>query len=403
VADDPFMHSMIRTLKHDVSAPTTQPSDRNAGPRATVLVVDDDPDTRECLKGLLSMAGYAVESIESAERALEHLMRERLPDVIVLDLLMPGMGGLDFLERANQARLSVPVIVLSAISPTRTVVEAMRQGASDYLTKPYGMEELPLAVARVLESPRLKNDVDPLPPIKPAAGRHDLEMSLPPSGFVSQPVRTHGATRTLRVLLADPQVIRREALRVFLENEGLEVVGEAADGIEAVRLARRLEPDVAVLDAALPLQSSVDAAREILRARRTKVLLLTGAEDDPRILEAVRAGVTGCVLESRGAGELARAIRETASGKTHFSPGASQVLAEAFRHGSDVPPDPLTARERQILQLIAEGRRAREIGDLLCISVKTAQSHRARIVKKLGISDTAGLVRYAIRRGLSSM
>jgi two-component system response regulator NreC len=374
-------------VKDDVSAFTTPPSDRSAGPHATVLVVDDDPDTRECLKDLLSMLGYAVESVESAERALEHLMRERLPDVIVLDLLMPGMGGLGFLKRANQARLSVPVIVLSAISPTRTVVEAMREGASDYLTKPFGMDELALAVARVLETPRLKNEVDP----------------LPPSGSMSQPLRTDGATRTLRVLLADPQAIRREGLRVFLEKEGLEVVGEAADGIEAVRLARRLEPDVAVLDAALPLQSSVDAAREILHDGRTKVILLTGAESDPRILEAVRAGVTGCVLESHGAGELAHAIRETASGKTHFSPGASQVLAEAFRHGSGVPPDLLTARERQILQLIAEGKRAREIGDLLCISVKTAQSHRTRIIKKLGITDTAGLVRYAIRRGLSSM
>jgi DNA-binding NarL/FixJ family response regulator len=402
------MHSVIRSLEHYVSASTTDPrveapSDRTAGPHVSVLVVDDDPDTRECLEGLLSMWGYAVESVESAERALEHLMRERLPDVIMLDLLMPGMGGLGFLERVNQARLAVPVIVLSAISPTQTVVEAMRQGASEYLTKPFGTDELALAVARVLERPRLKNDWDSSPPIKPAAGSHDLEMSMPPTGSMSQPVRTHGATRSLRVLLADPQAIRREGLRMLLEKEGLDVVGEAADGIKAVRLARHLEPDVAVLDAALPLQGSVDAAREILHDRRTKVILLSSAESDPRILEAVRAGVTGCVLESHGAAELARAIRETAAGRTHFSPGASQVLAEAFRHGSDVPPDPLTARERQILQLIAEGKRAREIGELLCISVKTAQSHRARIVKKLGITDTAGLVRYAIRRGLSSM
>jgi DNA-binding NarL/FixJ family response regulator len=247
------MPSMTRTMEHHLPAaptdPRAHPPPRITGPVTTVLVVDDDPDARECLQGLLSIRGYAVECVASAERGLERLMREGLPDVIVLDLLMPGMGGLGFLERVNQARLPVPVIVLSAISPTPTVAEAVRQGASEHLTKPVEADELALTLAKAVERQRLRNQADPLPPIK--------------------------------------------------------------------------------------------------RARRS--------------------------------------------------------LAEAFRRGSETPPDPLTARERQILQLIAEGKRAREISDLLGISIKTAQSHRARIVKKLGITDTAGLVRYAIRRGLSSM
>jgi DNA-binding NarL/FixJ family response regulator len=205
----------------------------------------------------------------------------------------------------------------------------------------------------------------------------------------------------LQILLADDHLIVRQGLKALLEREGLEVVGEAPDGLEAVRLARDLHPDVAVLDIGMPLMNGLDAAREILRGSpRTKAILLTMHAEDHYVLEALRAGVTGYVLKTKAAGDLVAAIREVAGGAIYLSPGVSRAVVQAYRAKSDLPPDPLTPRERQVLQLIAEGKRTKEIAALLGVSVKTAESHRTRLMEKLNIHETAGLVRYALQRGL---
>jgi DNA-binding NarL/FixJ family response regulator len=205
----------------------------------------------------------------------------------------------------------------------------------------------------------------------------------------------------LQILLADDHLIVRQGLKALLEREGLEVVGEAPDGLEAVRLARDLHPDVAVLDIGMPLMNGLDAAREILRASpRTKAILLTMHAEDHYVLEALRAGVTGYVLKTKAAGDLVQAIQEVAGGAIYLSPGVSRAVVQAYRAKSDLPPDPLTPRERQVLQLIAEGKRTKEIASLLGVSVKTAESHRTRLMEKLNIHETAGLVRYALQRGL---
>jgi DNA-binding NarL/FixJ family response regulator len=205
----------------------------------------------------------------------------------------------------------------------------------------------------------------------------------------------------LQILLADDHLIVRQGLKALLEREGLDVVGEAPDGLEAVRLARDLHPDVAVLDIGMPLMNGLDAAREILRASpRTKAILLTMHAEDHYVLEALRAGVTGYVLKTKAAGDLVQAIQEVAGGAIYLSPGVSRAVVQAYRAKSDLPPDPLTPRERQVLQLIAEGKRTKEIASLLGVSVKTAESHRTRLMEKLNIHETAGLVRYALQRGL---
>ncbi len=205
----------------------------------------------------------------------------------------------------------------------------------------------------------------------------------------------------LRILLADDHQIVRQGLKALLEREGFDVAAEASDGLEAVRLARDLQPDVAILDIAMPLLNGLDAAREVLKGSpRTKAILLTMHAEDHYVLEALRAGVSGYVLKTKAAGDLVQAIREVARGAIYLSPGVSRAVVQAYRAKSDLPPDPLTPRERQVLQLIAEGKRTKEIATLLGVSVKTAESHRTRLMEKLNIHETASLVRYALQRGL---
>jgi DNA-binding NarL/FixJ family response regulator len=208
----------------------------------------------------------------------------------------------------------------------------------------------------------------------------------------------------IRVVLADDHAVVREGVKLLLEMEGFEVVGQAADGLEAVRLVRELNPDIAVLDRSMPLLNGVDAAREIRRAfPEARLILLTMDTDENHLLEALRAGFRGCVLKSYAARELIQAIRAVMRGGTYLHPGLSHVVVEAYLSKSEAQPDPLSPRERQVLQLLAEGKKTREVAELLCISVKTAESHRTRIMKKLGIKETAGLVRYALRQGVTQL
>jgi DNA-binding NarL/FixJ family response regulator len=208
----------------------------------------------------------------------------------------------------------------------------------------------------------------------------------------------------VRLLLADDHAIVRQALKLLLTGAGFDVVAEASDGIHAARLARELKPDVAVLDVVMPLLNGLDAAREIHQASpTTRTILLTSRHEDRLLLEALEAGVHGCVLKTYQAEDLIRAIHDVMGGGIYLSAGTSRSVVEAYRSRIAPRPDPLSQRERQVLQLIAEGKRTREIADLLGVSVKTAESHRTHIMKKLGISQTAGLVRYAIQRGLSEL
>jgi DNA-binding NarL/FixJ family response regulator len=208
---------------------------------------------------------------------------------------------------------------------------------------------------------------------------------------------------TLRILLADEQVIFREGVRALLEREGLDVVAEASDGREALRLATTLQPDVAILDLSLPVLNGLDATREILRASPgTRSIVLTVLADRQNVLDTLRAGARGYVVRTQAAADLVLAIHEVSRGSIYLSPSVSGIVVEAYLTLSDTPSDPLTPRERQVLQLVAEGRKTREIAELLGVSVKTAESHRVHIMGKLGIRQTAGLVRYAIRQGLIS-
>jgi two-component system, NarL family, response regulator NreC len=204
-----------------------------------------------------------------------------------------------------------------------------------------------------------------------------------------------------RIVLADDHQIVRQGVRALLERQGFEVVGEAEDGNEAIRLVKQFQPDIAVLDIAMPLLNGLDAAREIPRVSpATKTILLTMYSEDHRLVEALRAGVSGYLLKTRAAEDLERAIREVCRGGVYLSRGLSQDVVEAYLNRKPLATVELSPRERQVLQLVAEGKTTKEVASLLGVSTKTAESHRTRIMAKLDIHETAGLVRYAIRNGI---
>ena len=205
----------------------------------------------------------------------------------------------------------------------------------------------------------------------------------------------------IRVVLADDHILVRQGLKSLLEREKIQVIAEASDGQEVVRLAETHNPDIAVIDISMPILNGIDAARELGRScPKTKAILLTQHEEDQYIREALQAGVKGYVLKNQAASDLMNAIQQVSKGQFYLSPGISRAVMEAYRTKSDGPADPLTARERQVLQLIAEGKSTKDAASLLGISVKTAESHRMRLMQKLDIHETASLVRYAVRRGL---
>lgn len=205
----------------------------------------------------------------------------------------------------------------------------------------------------------------------------------------------------MSIVLADDHPVFRQGLRALLEREKYHVVGEAADGLEAIAVTERLQPQIVVIDLSMPALNGIDAVREIVRRQpRVKAILLTMHTEEHYVLEALRAGAKGCVSKSQSAEQLVQAIKDVCAGGIYLSPQVSGAVVQAYFARAELPYDPLTPRERQVLQLIAEGMTTKETAALLDVSVKTAETHRTNLMEKLDIHSTAGLVRYAIRRGL---
>jgi DNA-binding NarL/FixJ family response regulator len=203
------------------------------------------------------------------------------------------------------------------------------------------------------------------------------------------------------VVLGDDHPFVRQGVRRLLEKEEFDIVGEGSDGLEVVALAERLRPDVILLDISMPNLNGIGAVRELARVSPlTKVIVLTMHTEEHYILEALRAGVKGCVSKTQAPEHLLQAIREVCRGGVYLSPSVSGVVVQGYLSKTEMPYDPLTDRERQVLQLIAEGKTTKEIAVILGVSVKTAESHRSSLMGKLDIHSTAEVVRYAIRRGL---
>jgi two-component system, NarL family, response regulator NreC len=203
------------------------------------------------------------------------------------------------------------------------------------------------------------------------------------------------------VFLADDQSVLRQGLKTVLRQEGFEVVGEASDGHTAIKMCLTLQPQIVILDVGMPLLNGIDAAREIHKScPRTKIILLTSCTDELSILTSIRAGINGYVLKNGAFSTLVEAIKAVYRGETYLSSGISGTIVQAYLSNSEPSSDPLSLRERQVLQLIAEGKSMKEIGGVLGISARTAETHRGRIMQKLNIFNIAGLVRYALKHGL---
>ncbi len=210
----------------------------------------------------------------------------------------------------------------------------------------------------------------------------------------------------LKLLLVDDHGIVRQGLRALLENEAdFQLLGEAANGLQAVRQAERHQPDVVVMDLIMPDLNGIEASRQITRrCPSTRVLVLSMHSDVAYAAEAVRAGATGYVLKEACAEELVQAIRTVAAGKRHFSPPLTEgAISIYLRKSGSQPLDPfaaLTEREREVLQLTAVGHSGVEIAGRLFISPRTVESHRASLMRKLGLHNQKELVRYAVERGV---
>ena len=210
-----------------------------------------------------------------------------------------------------------------------------------------------------------------------------------------------------RVLLADDHLLVRAGIRALIESvDGVTVVGEANNGREAVELTASLRPDIALLDVSMPGLNGLEAAAQLLlQSSSTRVIMLSMHANDTYVRQALKAGAAGYLLKSATADELQTALQTVARGEIYLSPAVSKQVVKGFLEGPSPAASPLealTARQREILQLIAEGRTTKEIAFALDISGKTVETHRAQIMERLEIHDVPGLVRFAIRTGLIS-
>ena len=208
--------------------------------------------------------------------------------------------------------------------------------------------------------------------------------------------------KRIRILLADDHAVVRQGFKMILAAQpDMEIVGEAANGREAVELAEQLRPDVVVMDVSMPELNGIEATRRLASlVPRARVVALSMHKDSVYVREILHAGARGYLLKDSGAADLVAAIRAVASGESYLSPAVSGAVLDDYRRHATNPIDLLTSREREVLQMLAEGKTNKEIAGVLNLSVYTVDAHRGRIMEKLNLHSIGELVRFAVRNGL---
>jgi DNA-binding NarL/FixJ family response regulator len=217
------------------------------------------------------------------------------------------------------------------------------------------------------------------------------------------------STRTIRILLADDHTVMRSGLRLLLERQpNLQVVGEASDGRQAVDMAATEKPDVVVMDIAMPHLNGVEAARQIvMRCPETAIAILSMHSDESYVIRSLKAGARAYLLKDSAEADLIAAIHAITAGKSFFSPAVTRLLKEDFMHhladvGAEDSYELLTNREREVLQLVAEGQSNKDVANLLNLSLYTVETHRTHILQKLNLHSVPELILYAVRKGIIS-
>jgi DNA-binding NarL/FixJ family response regulator len=208
--------------------------------------------------------------------------------------------------------------------------------------------------------------------------------------------------KRIRILLADDHAVVRQGFKMILDAQAdMEIVGEAGNGRQAVELAEQLRPDVVVMDVAMPELNGIEATRRLASSvPHARVIALSMHKDSVYVREILRAGARGYLLKDSGAADLVAAIHAVASGESYLSPAVSNAVLDDYRRHVTNPIDLLTSREREVLQLLAEGKTNKEIAGVLNLSVYTVDAHRGRIMEKLNLHSINDLVRFAVRNGL---
>jgi len=208
--------------------------------------------------------------------------------------------------------------------------------------------------------------------------------------------------KAIRILLADDHAVVRQGFKMILDAQpDMEIVGEAGNGREAVDLAGSLKPDVVVMDVAMPELNGIEATRRMSESvPRSRVIALSMHKDSVYVREVLRAGARGYLLKDSGANDLVAAVRAVAQGESYLSPAISNAVLDDYRKHVTNPIDLLSSREREVLQMLAEGKTNKEIAGVLNLSVYTVDAHRGRIMEKLNLHSINDLVRFAVRNGL---
>ena len=212
----------------------------------------------------------------------------------------------------------------------------------------------------------------------------------------------HTAMKRTRILLVDDHAVVRQGFKMILDAQSdMEIIGEAANGREAVELAAQLRPDIVVMDVAMPELNGIEATRRVIASDpHIRVIALSMHKDSVYVREILRAGARGYLLKDSGADDLVKAIRAVAGGESYLSPAVSNAVLDDYRKHVTNPIDLLTSREREVLQMLAEGKTNKEIAVVLNLSVYTVDAHRGRIMEKLNLHSINELVRFALRNGL---
>jgi PAS domain S-box-containing protein len=354
----------------------------------TVLLVEDEDAVRALVRIVLRGAGYFVLEASDGREALAVASGHQGPIHLLLsDVVMPVLGGRQLADRLLALHPDMKVLYQSGYTDDAVVRHGILQEKVHFLQKPYSPAALAAKVREVLDWSE-------------APTSHSSQEGAP-EGDVSG----SGLMPPIRILLVDDHSILRVGIRKILQKlPGIEVVGEAGDGHEALALVRSNHPNVVFMDIGMSGLNGLEATTRLSgEFPDVRVIILTMHADEEHVWKALRAGAAGYLLKQAEPPEIELALKTIVRGESYITPAVSQhVVAEFIRRGGNEASsvELLTSRQREILQLLAEGKNAKEIARLLSISAKTVEAHRAQVMERLDIHDLTGLVRYAIRVGL---